>query len=94
MIYFKSEKIKIARHFDENPVIFHIVNEVSGEKKDFELSVSVESTYYELDFSGIELKNGTYRYDFGSECGLLRVGDYVAEQSEYDNKKINVIYER
>jgi hypothetical protein len=56
--------------------------------------LSQDDRYYLIDLSNVELKDGTYKYQIGSEVGLLQVGDYVAQSTEYNDKKQNKVYER
>lgn len=44
--------------------------------------------------SGVVITKGTYRYEYGSERGLLQVGDYTAQKTEYNVSKTNKVYER
>lgn len=95
MIYFESETVQFPRHSAETSNKLIVINELSGEKNTLEfVDLSQDDRYYLIDLSNVELKDGTYRYQIGPEVGLMQVGDYVAESTEYNEKKQNIVYER
>jgi hypothetical protein len=49
---------------------------------------------YAFNFTNVTLDNGTYKYNLGSEVGLLQVGDYVSTSTEYNENRNNKVYER
>lgn len=95
MIYFEKETLRFPRHSAEISNKMTIVNELTGDVQEVEFTdLSVDDRYYLIDCSDLELKDGTYRYQIGHECGLMQVGDYVATSTEYNVKKTNTVYER
>ena len=95
MIYFEKETLRFPRHSAEISDKMTIVNELTGDVQEVEFTdLSVDDRYYLIDCSDLELKDGTYRYQIGPECGLMQVGDYVATSTEYNVKKTNTVYER
>lgn len=95
MVYFDKETLQFPRHFAENSDELLLKNELTGDERTIEFEdLSDNTSYYLIDMSGITLKDGTYRYQIGPEVGLLQVGDYVSESTEYNEKKQNVVYER
>jgi len=95
MIYFNSETLQFPRHSSEKSDELVLTNELTDEvtKVKFE-DQSDDSRFYLIDVSDLSLKDGTYRYQIGSEVGLLQVGDYVADTTQYNEKKQNIVYER
>lgn len=95
MIYFENETLQFPRHSAEISNKLIVINELSDEKNTLEFTdLSQDDRYYLIDLSNVELKDGTYKYQIGSEVGLLQVGDYVAQSTEYNDKKQNKVYER
>ena len=95
MIYFEKETLRFPRHSAENSDKLVLTNELTGEVVEVEFTdLSVDDRYYLIDCSDMELKEGTYRYQIGPECGLMQVGDYVSTSTEYNIKKNNIVYER
>lgn len=95
MVYFDTNLIQIPRHFNENPTKMTLTNEVTNKVTEIDVvNVSENPRVYALDMSGVELGDGTYKYNLGSEVGLLQVGDYVATSTEYKEKINNKVYER
>ena len=95
MIYFEKGLLQFPRHFDENPTRMVVINELTGTSYEIlVVNMSDNPRYYAFDFSDVELDNGTYRYQVGNEVGLMQVGDYVAQTTQYNEKKQNVVYER
>lgn len=95
MIYFEKETIQFPRHsveFDDKLVL---TNELTGEKTEIDFfDYSTDDSYYMIDLSDVDLANGTYRYQIGPEVGLMQVGDYISESTQYNEKKQNIVYER
>ena len=95
MIYFENETLQFPRHSGETSNKLTVINELTGESNTLEFGdLSQDERYYLIDLSNVELKDGTYRYQIGPEIGLMQVGDYVAQSTEYNEKKQNVVYER
>lgn len=97
MIYFNYELVQIPRHFNENPLTMTLTNELTNEVTEVRVNnLSDNPRVYVFHFTSMEVKldNGTYKYNLGSEVGLLQVGDYVAQSTEYNEKKQNIVYER
>lgn len=95
MIYFGSDRLKFPRHFNENPTKMVMTNEMTGEKVEFNVvDLSTNPHFYEFDFTGIDLKVGSYTYTMGKEVGLIQVGDYISTSTEYNERKNNIVYER
>ena len=95
MIYFENETLQFPRHSGETSNKLTVINELTGESNTLEfVDLSQDERYYLIDLSNVELKDGTYRYQIGPEIGLMQVGDYVAQSTEYNEKKQNVVYER
>lgn len=94
MVYFDSGLIQIPRHFNENPTKMTLTNEVTNDVIEVVvIDMSDNPRSYVYDLSNLALSNGTYRYELGSETGLLQVGDYVSVSKEYNNKRNTVVYE-
>ena len=95
MIYFENETMQFPRHSTETSNKLVVINELTDEKNELEfIDLSDDDRYYLIDLSNLELKDGTYRYQIGSEVGLMQVGDYIAESTQYNEKKQNTVYER
>lgn len=95
MIYFENETMQFPRHSAETSNKLVVINELTDEKNELEfIDLSDDDRYYLIDLSNLELKDGTYRYQIGSEVGLMQVGDYVSESTQYNEKKQNTVYER
>lgn len=95
MIYFENETLQFPRHSAETSNKLIVINELSDEKNTLEFTdLSQDDRYYLIDLSNVELKDGTYKYQIGPEVGLLQVGDYVVQSTEYNDKKQNKVYER
>ena len=94
MVYFDSGLIQIPRHTQENPTKMTLTNELTNDVIEVVvIDMSDNPRSYVFDLSDLELMNGTYRYNLGSETGLLQVGDYVSVVKEYNNKRNSVVYE-
>ena len=95
MIYFDKETLQFPRHSAIKSNKMLLKNELTSDEITIEFEdLSDNSSYYLIDMSGTTLKDGTYRYQIGDEVGLLQVGDYVSESTQYNEKKQNVVYER
>jgi len=95
MIYFENETVQFPRHSAVTSDKLVVTNELTGEQNTLEfVDLSQDDRYYMIDLSEVELKDGTYRYQIGPEVGLMQVGDYVAQSTEYNEKKQNIVYER
>ena len=95
MIYFDKETLQFPRHTAEKSSEMVLTNELTGETNTLEfIDLSQDERYYLIDLSNIVLKDGTYRYEIGPEIGLMQVGDYVNTNTEYNEKKQNIVYER
>ena len=95
MIYFDKETLQFPRHSAEISNNLVLKNELTGDEKTIEFEdLSDNSSYYLIDMSEVTLKDGTYRYQIGSEVGLLQVGDYVSESTQYNENRQNIVYER
>lgn len=95
MIYFEKETLQFPRHSAETSNKLMVTNELTGDVMDIEfVDLSDDDRYYLIDLSGVDLKDGTYRYQIGPEVGLMQVGDYIAQSTEYNEKKQNIVYER
>ncbi len=95
MIYFESKSMQFPRHSAAITNKLVITNELTGEQTEVEfVNQSSDDRYYLIDLSDVELKDGTYRYQIGPEVGLMQVGDYVSQSTEYNEKKQNIVYER
>lgn len=87
--------IKIPRHSSENADKLVLINELTDEELEFNVTdISQDTRYYLIDMTGVtNLPNGTYRYELGAEVGLWQVGDYVTTSPTYNEKKQNIVYE-
>lgn len=95
MIYFEKETLQFPRHSAETANKLVITNELTDEETTLEfVDLSQDDRYYLIDLSNLELRDGTYRYQIGPEIGLMQVGDYIAESTQYNEKKQNIVYER
>lgn len=95
MIYFDKETLQFPRHSAEISNELVLKNELTGDESIIEFEdLSDNSSYYLIDMSEVTLKDGTYRYQIGDEVGLLQVGDYVSESTQYNENRQNVVYER
>lgn len=95
MVYFSNDLVQIPRHFDENPTKMTLTNEVTNVVTEIDVvNMSSNPRIYALDFTGVKLDNGTYKYNLGSEVGLFQVGDYVATSTQYNENRSNKVYER
>lgn len=95
MIYFENDLIQFPRHSGETSDKLVMTNELTGESDTLEfVDLSQDERYYLIDLSNVELKDGSYRYQIGPEIGLMQVGDYIAQSTEYNEKKQNIVYER
>lgn len=95
MIYFDKETLQFPRHSAEISNKLVMKNELTGDESTIEFDdLSDNPNFYLIDMSGVTLTDGTYRYQIGGEVGLLQVGDYVSESTQYNEKKQNVVYER
>lgn len=95
MIYFDKENLQFPRHSAEISNKLVLRNELTGDENLIEFDdLSDNPNFYLIDMSGVTLTDGTYRYQIGDEVGLLQVGDYVSESTQYNEKKQNVVYER
>ena len=95
MIYFENETLQFPRHSGETSNKLVMTNELTGETYTLEfIDLSQDERYYLIDLSNFTLKDGTYRYEIGPEIGLMQVGDYVNTNTEYNEKKQNIVYER
>lgn len=95
MIYFSYNFMKFPCHFNSKSSKIILTNEMTGDKNEIEfVDHSDEGRYYLIDLSNLELMNGTYEYSIGKDLGLLQVGDYIKQVTEYNEKKTNKVYER
>lgn len=95
MIYFTKEVVQFPRHFNENPTRLILTNEVTNEVTELTVrNMSDNPRSYAFNFTSVTLDNGTYKYNLGSEVGLLQVGDYVSTSTEYNENRNNKVYER
>lgn len=93
MVYFEVGLVKFPKHFDENEGKLILKNEMTGEIIEIEVEDQSENNHFYLFDIQHDLKNGTYRYNYGKEVGLLQVGDYVSPVNEYNERKTNIVYE-
>ena len=95
MIYFESGMVQIPRHSSENADELVLINELTGDRLEYDVTDSSEdSRYYLIDMTDVtDLPVGTYRYELGLEVGLWQVGDYVCTSPTYNEKKTNIVYE-
>lgn len=95
MVYFDSEMIQIPRHFNENPSVMTLTNELTGDVREINVEdMSDNPRMYVFHLGDLGLIDGTYRYNLGSEVGLMQVGEYVRTSQQYNEKKQNTVYER
>jgi hypothetical protein len=95
MIYFESKSMQFPRHSAVMTSKLVITNELTGDQTEVEfVNQSSDDRYYLIDLSDVELKDGTYRYQIGPEVGLMQVGDYVSQSTEYNENRSNKVYER
>lgn len=97
MIYFNYELVQIPRHFNENPLTMTLTNELTNVETVVgvvNMSTNPRMYVYHFTEDEVHLDNGTYKYNLGSEVGLMQVGDYVSPATEYNEKKQNTVYER
>lgn len=95
MIYFDKETLQFPRHTAEKSSEMVLTNELTGEKTTVSFEdLSDDYRFYLIDVSDVTLKDGTYRYQIGEEVGLLQVGDYVSTNTQYNENRQNIVYER
>ena len=95
MIYFKNDLIQFPRHSSEISRKLVITNELTDEVLELNFTDrSDDDRYYLIDLSNLTLRDGSYRYQIGSEVGLMQVGDYIGISTEYNERKQNTVYER
>lgn len=94
MVYFENNLIKFPNHFNQIVSKIKFINELSDDIIEVDVEDHSDNVhFYEFDMTNVVLKNGTYRYEFGKEVGLMQVGDYIVSVYEYNEKKDNIVYE-
>lgn len=94
MVYFNDNLVQIPRHFNENPTKLILTNELTNSVTEIDVvNMSSDNRMYAFNID-VDLDNGTYRYNLGSEVGLFQVGEYVATSTEYKETRNNKVYER
>ena len=89
-LYFKVKRREMT---------FKLINSVSKKEYSYVVEDTKTSVYYwNFNLKLDKMEEGEYTYilvdDEGNECarGLLQIGDYVPEKTEYENKKTYTIY--